>query len=160
MALVRLATPTTGTVIDATTHYITEFDNIYSNALALISPLTGNLDVNEKQLVSMRVENVTATPTAANAGRLTFNTTGKQLQLDDASQIRAIPALYGTNAGDLVYATSSGQYGTLPIQSSFNVLTATGSAPSWGTYLTVTGLNNKGSLVVGGGSNAVPERWR
>jgi hypothetical protein len=115
MALTRLATPVAGDIISPTTHYITEFDNIYTNALTLISPLTGTLNVNSNQLTNLRVENVTATPAAAAAGRVVWHTTYKQWQVDDGVQIRYTPAIYGsTGPNQMVVATSPHQFGLGP----------------------------------------------
>jgi hypothetical protein len=123
MALVRLATPSAGDTILHTTHFITEFDNIYNNGLSLVSPLTGNFDVNNKQLTNMRVENGTATPSASQAGRLFWDSSTKQLMLDDGAQIRMIPALYGSTTNQLPIATSPGSFGLGP-----RIVTTTGSA--------------------------------
>jgi hypothetical protein len=153
MALAPLATPVSGDSIAAAL-WNAEFLNIYHNGLSLISPLTGNLDVNSNQLTNVRVENVTsATPSAGSAGRLVYVTTGKQLQLDDGAQIRFPVALYGLAAGDLIIATSSGQYGRLAVGTFGQVLQATGGLPAWTSYLTVGGINATGSLVVGGGQS-------
>ena len=153
MALTPLATPADGSTTLTAALWNNEFRNIYNNALTLVSPLTGNLNVGSNQLTNVRVENVTATPSGASAGRLTFHTTSKELQIDDGAQIRMVPAFYTITQGDIIYATSSGQYGRLPIGSAFQVLQATGSIPAWTGYVTAAGINNTGSLVVGGGSS-------
>jgi hypothetical protein len=122
MALVRLATPSAGDTILHTTHFITEFDNIYNNGLSLISPLTGNLDVNNKILTNVRVENVTATPSASQSARFVWHSTTKQLIFDDGAQLRYIPALYGTTGQSVLIATSPNSFGLGP-----RVFTTTGS---------------------------------
>ena len=146
MALTRLATPVTGDTIQPTTHFITEFDNIYNNSLSLISPLTGNLNVNNKQLTNVRVENVTATPTAAQAGRMTWHTTFKQLQVDDGAQIRYVPALYGVvGSNQMVLATSASQFATGP-----KINSTTGSCvwPAFNGAATIsTTISLSGALV-------------
>lgn len=152
MALTRLATPVAGDTISPTTHFITEFDNIYNNALTLISPLTGNLNINNKQLTNVRIENVTSTPSASQDGRLAFHTTFNQLLLDDGSQIRYVPALHTVTAGRLVQATSSNQFGLGP-----GYLTATGacvwpafnSAATISTTITCTGAAVGDPVVAG-----------
>ncbi len=135
MALVRLATPVTGDTILPTTHFITEFDNIYNNGLSLISPLTGNLDVNNQQLTNVRIENVTSTPSAAQDGRLVFHTTYNQFILDDGAQLRYVPALHTVTANRLVMASSSNQYGMGP-----SYLTASGSCvwPAFNAAATIS----------------------
>ena len=146
MALTRLATPVAGDVISPTTHFITEFDNIYNNALTLISPLTGTLNVNSNQLTNLRVENVTATPTAAAAGRVVWHTTYKQLQVDDGAQIRYVPALYGiVGSNQMVVATSASQFATGP-----KINTTTGSCvwPAFNAAATIsTTVSLSGALV-------------
>ena len=60
-----------------------EFNGIIDNALSLISPLTGNLNVNNNQLTNLRVENLTTDPTAnTNAGRIWFRTDTNSLRID------------------------------------------------------------------------------
>ena len=60
-----------------------EFNGIIDNALALVSPLTGNLNVNNNQLTNLRVENLTTDPTAnTNAGRVWFRTDTNSLRID------------------------------------------------------------------------------
>lgn len=59
MALARIFTPVTGGVIE-TSDWITEFDNIYNNALTLISPLTGNIDFNNFRAINMNLGSVSS----------------------------------------------------------------------------------------------------
>lgn len=65
---------------------------IHNNALSLISPLTGNLDFDFFQGIEFRMENLSATPTAAaaRAGRLYWQTTLDVVGLDDGGTIRTI----------------------------------------------------------------------
>lgn len=51
------------------------------------SAATYSIDLNENQLLRMRVENLSSDPAAGNAGRLFFNTTASQLKLDNGSSI-------------------------------------------------------------------------
>lgn len=142
MALTRLATPVAGQTIDPTTHYTTEFDNIYNNALTLISPLTGTLNANNNQLSNMRVENVTSTPTAAQAGRLVWHTTYKQFMVDDGAQLRFIPSVYGGSSSRMVIATSSNQFGlgpTVNTTSGSAILPAFNGSATISTTITSTG---------------------
>lgn len=116
MALVRLATPVAGTTIDPDTHFKTEFDNIYNNALALISPLTGTLNAGNNQITNHRLENVAATPSGNSLhGRTVWHSTFRQLQLVDGTQIRVIPALYQARTNRVVIATSPSQFGEGPV---------------------------------------------
>ena len=66
--------------------------NILNNALALISPLTGNLDFDFFQGLEFRMENLSATPTAAaaRAGRLYWQTALDVMGLDDGGTIRTV----------------------------------------------------------------------
>ena len=59
MALSRIYTPVTGDVIEAS-NWISEFDNIYNNALTLISPLTGNMDFNGFRLINLSAGSVSS----------------------------------------------------------------------------------------------------
>lgn len=146
MALVRLATPVAGQTIDPTTHYTTEFDNIYNNALALISPLTGTLNANNNQVTNLRVENVTATPTAGQAGRTVWHTTHKQLILDDGVQLRYVPAVYGLANRRLIIATDVGSYAAGPA-----IFTTSGSAvmPAMNAAATISTTITAGGAAVG-----------
>lgn len=80
-----------------------EFNNIILNALALISPLTGNLDVNFKQLTNMRFEVQTATQTAAQgAGRAYWQSSEGTIHVDTGTLIGRIPVITGIQAGDII----------------------------------------------------------
>ena len=85
-----------------------EFNNILNNALALISPLTGNLDVNSNQLLNARFEVRTATQFAAIAGRTYWQSTENALHIDTGTLVGTVngiaktPALLDMRAGALV----------------------------------------------------------
>lgn len=66
--------------------------NVLNNPIALISPLTANLDFSSFQGLAFRMENLSATPTAAaaRAGRLYWQTTLDVVGLDDGGTIRTI----------------------------------------------------------------------
>lgn len=70
-----------------------EFNNILNNSITLISPFTANVNVNNFQLLSARLENVTTTQTAAQIGRVMFNTSANTIDVDDGTFIRHIPGL-------------------------------------------------------------------
>lgn len=89
MALARLKTWVAAEVLSAA-DLNGEYNNILNNALALISPLTGNLDFNNTQAVNFRLENLTSTPSAAQAGRIYFQTTLDVTQIDDVGVIRTV----------------------------------------------------------------------
>ena len=134
MALFMLATPVTGNTISRT-DYINEFNNIYQNSVALISPLTANVNANSKEITNFSLETLSATPSTQKAGRLAFLTTGKQFALDDGAQIRFVPAMYSLTAGDVPMATSSNQYGKLAIGTTGQVLQVSGGLPAWTSVL-------------------------
>src|SRR3990167_4419056 len=70
-----------------------EFDNILDNALSLISPLTGNLNCNNRQLTNLLLETQAAAQTAANEGRVYYQTTEDQIHVDDGTNIRRVPTI-------------------------------------------------------------------
>ena len=89
MALARVKTWNPGDTLTAA-DLNGEFNNLLNNALALISPLTGNLDVNNKQLLNARLENLSATAAAAQAGRIYFNTGKGRVEVDDGTDVRVL----------------------------------------------------------------------
>lgn len=95
-----------------------EFNNILNNPTALISPFTANLNANGKQITSLALENLGASPTAATAGRIWWNTasTVKQIEIDDGSFIRAVPTILSTSLspGDLIYSVAGSSQGGNP----------------------------------------------
>jgi hypothetical protein len=69
-----------------------EFNNILNNALALISPLTGNLDVNSNSLTSVNeAAFADSAADATAAGRLRRN--GQRLTWHDGSAARVLPVI-------------------------------------------------------------------
>lgn len=79
-----------------------EFDNIINNGLALVSPLTGNLNVNNNQLVNAKFEVKTATATASGAGRVYWQSTEGAIHVDTGTLIARTPAITGVQEGFLV----------------------------------------------------------
>ena len=83
-----------------------EFNNIINNALALVSPLTGNLDFNNNKAVNMRLEVQAATQSAAQQGRIYYQSTEGTIHLDTGSAIARVPTLTGIQQGELVGITN------------------------------------------------------
>lgn len=141
MALYLLATAVDGVTSLTAAIWNAEFRNIYQNALALISPLTGTLNVNNNQLTNMRIENLTATPTAAQAGRLAFVTLSgnKFVIVDDGTAIRYVP--YFTTAAS---ATSLGTVG-----GTGQVSIISGGVPVWSTQVPALTVTTLGATTIG-----------
>ncbi len=136
MALYLLATAVDGQTILNASIWNTEFRQIYQNSLALISPLTGTLNANNNQITNARLENLTATPTAAHAGRLVFVTLAgnKLLVLDDGSALRYVPN----------FSTAADASGFGSVGSNGQVFTVSGGVPVWSTLvpaMTLTTVN-------------------
>ena len=106
--------------------------NILDNALALISPLTGNLNFNNNRGTNFRLEAFTTAQTAGQSARVYYNSTRTQIELDDGTNIRRIPTLASLLAGSLIYATDASTYAVLGIGSEGQSLTVTGGVPVWG----------------------------
>lgn len=79
-----------------------EFNNILNNALSLISPLTGNLDVNSNQLLNARFEVKTATQTVTLAGRTYWQSSRGSLDIDTGTFMAAVPAMTTLKSGALI----------------------------------------------------------
>lgn len=92
MAISRVKTWSAGEVLTAA-DLNAEFNNILDNALSLISPLTGTLDVNNQQLSNLRLENRTADPTPANIGRIWYRTDRTVVRVDTGSRIFDLPGV-------------------------------------------------------------------
>jgi len=67
-----------------------EFNNILNNALSLISPLTGILDLNNFQITNHLLERVSSNPTPATESRIFYNTTRDFAAIDDSAAIRQL----------------------------------------------------------------------
>ena len=83
-----------------------EFNNLLNNALALVSPLTGNLDFNNNQAVNMKFEVQTATQSASQQGRVYYQSTEGTLHVDTGSAISRGPLLTAIQQGELVGITN------------------------------------------------------
>ena len=114
-----------------------EFDNIYSNALSLISPLSGNLNCNLKQLTNLLLENLGSSPVAATAGRIWFDTGKAQVEVDSGSAIYRVPTITSLTRGDLsVGSSTANTWARLAVGAANSVLKSDGTDPSWATTLT------------------------
>lgn len=98
MALTQIIPASPGQRIDSS-NYNAEFNNIYNNALTLISPLTADLNHNLKQADNFVLENVAVTPTTTQAGRLVYNTVTGAVMLDNGVSVSAIGGTGGGAAG-------------------------------------------------------------
>ena len=68
MAISRVKTWIVGDILTAA-DLNAEFNNVINNALSLVSPLTGILNVNNQQLTNLKLEVQAATQAASVAGR-------------------------------------------------------------------------------------------
>ena len=153
MALTRVYEFDTGTALTEA-EIEGEFDNIYSNALSLLSPLTGDFNCNLKQLTSLCLENLGSSPTAATAGRVWFDTAKKQIEADSGSAIYRIPTITSLTRGDVVVGSSTANTWTrLAVGAANSVLKSDGTDPSWATTLTALGVT---TLTVGDGTGSAP----
>lgn len=144
MALARIHVWSVGEILTAS-DLNNEFNNPLNNALSLISPLTGNLDAGNNQIINLRVENVGSDPVAARVGRLFFNTGTLMLGVDDSNFIRKVPTIKSTSLapGDVVVVSSANVFTNLGIGSSGQVLTVTtsggtGGGLAWATPVTAS----------------------
>ena len=117
-----------------------EFNNVLNNALSLISPLTANLDFNNKQAVNMKLEIQTATQSASQQGRVYYQSTEGTIHLDTGTAIARTPSLVGIQQGELVGITNpSGVSGA-----------TTYSRIQLGSGLTLTGTSLAAAAASGG----------
>ena len=80
-----------------------EINNVINAGVALISPLTGNLDFNFKQATNMRLEVQTATQTAAQgAGRIYWQSSEGAVHVDTGTLIARTPAITALQEGFVV----------------------------------------------------------
>ena len=116
MALSRLNEFNDGTALTETKQE-GEFDNIYNNPTALVSPWTANQDADGNQLISQVIEKGTSNPgSELNEGRIFYRTDMNQLLTYDGSNwVGAGPTVYlltnksggSLAAGDVVIVDSS-----------------------------------------------------
>lgn len=91
MALARIKTWIAGEILTAS-DLNAEVDNLLNQALALISPLTGNLDVNNRQLLNAVLQNLAVTPAAGTIGRVLWHTGEDLIEVDDGATVGRVPA--------------------------------------------------------------------
>lgn len=83
-----------------------EFNNILTGAVSLLSPWTANMDAGNFQLQNHVLEKFAAAQTAATAGRLYYRTDNKLPEYDTGAAIRTIPNLI-PSGGQLTLSGSS-----------------------------------------------------
>jgi len=106
-----------------------EFNNVLNNGLSLISPLTGNLDVNNTQLLNAKLEVKSATQAVSGAGRTYWQSAEGTIHVDTGTLIGRVPALTGLQQNTLIAAVNpSGISGA-----------TTYAAVGLGTGFTITG---------------------
>lgn len=109
-----------------------EFDNIYDNSLSLISPLTGNLNCNSKQLTNLALENVAGSKSSSAAGIAYLNISLNQVEIDDGANIRRVPTITGLTRGDIIVVGATANLWTrLPLGSTGTFLKSDGTDVSW-----------------------------
>ena len=101
MAISRVKVWIAGEVLTAS-DLNTEFNNVLTQALALISPLTGDLNFNGNKATNLRFETQTATQSAGVEGIVYWQSTEDALHISDGTVQRRVPALAGVQAGELV----------------------------------------------------------
>ena len=101
MAISRVKSWISGEVLTAS-DLNNEFNNLLNNALALVSPLTGNLNFNNNQATNFKFEVQSATQSVAQEGRAYWQSTEDNLHIDTGSAIARVPALVGIQAGEIV----------------------------------------------------------
>ena len=144
MALARVTTWSSGQVLTAAA-LNAEFDSILNNALSLISPLTGNLNVNNNQLTSLLLERRATVATAGNEARIYYRTDIDLPQVDDGSAIKNVIALsVGGAKGDIVVGTATDAFSRHPVSTNGYVLVGDSAETTglrWATAASVTGFN-------------------
>jgi hypothetical protein len=121
-----------------------EFNNVITQALALVSPLTGDLNFAGFKATNLRFETQTATQAAAAEGVVYFQTTEDSLHISNGTAQLRVPALLAIQAGELVGMTNPSGVDGATVYSRIQL----------GTGLTLTGtvLTAAGG---GGGGNPI-----
>lgn len=142
MALSRVTTWSSGQTLTASA-LNGEFNNILNNALSLISPLTGNLNANGNQILSLVLEKLGSSPSAATEGRVWYETAKDQIEADDGTNIRRVPTLASVTTGDIIYASAANQWARLAVGSNGQVLALAGGIPAWSSIGTFYVLSSQ-----------------
>ncbi len=141
MAISRIKVWIAGEVLTAS-DLNAEFNNVLSQALALISPLTGDLNFNGNKATNLRFETQSATQAAGVEGIVYYQTTEDSLHISDGTQQRRVPALAAIQAGELVGMTNPSGVSGATVFSRIQL----------GTGLTLTGTVLASSASGSGGS--------
>lgn len=105
---------------------VAEFDNLYNNGLALISPLTGNLNAALRQITNLLLETQSATQSAGNEGRIYYQTALDEVHVDDGTNIRHVPTLTDPNADRITFwDDSAGAFAHLSPGTGLSITTTT-----------------------------------
>src|SRR3990167_798790 len=131
-----------------------EFDRIYNNPLALISPLTGNLNCNSKQLTNLLFETQAASQTAANEGRVYYQTTEDQVHVDDGTNIRRVPTIASVARGDIIRASATSQWARLALGAAGTVPRSDGTDIGYSTF-TIPNTFALGDVIYGSAANTL-----
>jgi hypothetical protein len=149
MALARVKTWAAEILTYATLN--AEFDNILNNALSLISPLTGNLNAGLNQITNLLLEKQSSTQSAATEGRIYYQTTTDQVNVDDGTNMRVVPTIASVARGDTIYASAASTWARLAIGTSGKAIISDGTDPAWTeiplprAYLAGLAISNNGS---------------
>ena len=141
MAISRVKTWIAGDVLTAS-DLNAEFNNLLNNALALISPLTADLNFNGNKATNLRFETQSATQSVAAEGVVYWQTTEDNLHISTGSAQARVPALVGIQEGRLLGITNPSGVSGATVYSQIEL----------GTNLTLTGT----SLSVTGGVGGNP----
>jgi hypothetical protein len=123
----------------------TEFNNIITQALALISPLTADLNFGGFKATNLRFETQTATQAAAAEGVVYFQTTEDSLHISNGAAQLRVPALLAIQAGELVGMTNPSAVDGATVYSRIQL----------GTGLSLTGTVLASTASGGGGGNPI-----
>ena len=76
-----------------------EFNNVLNNALSLVSPLTGTLNFNGNLATNLRIENQSATQSAAAEGVVYWHSAEDALHISSGTVQMRVPALAAIQHG-------------------------------------------------------------
>jgi hypothetical protein len=146
MAIARVTTWIAGQILTAAA-LNAEFDNLLTNALALVSPLTGSLDFNFQQALNHKLEVQTATQGVVTAGRIYWQSSEGTIHVDTGTVIGRTPVITKLERGDVVIAnapTVSGAttYTQLRLGSAYSMMgvNAAGTQPRYRDLVAGSGI--------------------